>query len=34
MVTAATGAAIHIEFDDGDKETTSVSMVRVNESDL
>lgn len=33
-VTARTGDAIHIAYDDGDEEWTSVAMVRVHESDL
>jgi DNA repair Crb2-like protein len=33
-VSMAVGDAIHVEYDDGDKETTSVSMVRVNQADL
>jgi hypothetical protein len=33
-VAGAVGSAIQINYDDGDKETSSVSMVRINSSDL
>ncbi len=34
QVTARTGDALHIAYDDGDEEWTSVAMLRVHERDL
>lgn len=33
-VSQAQGAAIHIDYDDGDQEMTSISLIRVNRNDL
>jgi hypothetical protein len=33
-VASATGDAIHVQFDDGDKEDTTVRMARVHQDDL
>ena len=33
-VSAQRGEAIHIEYDDGDQEWTTISMVRIHEEDL
>lgn len=33
-VSIAAGEAIHIDYEDGDKESTTVGMVRVNQRDL
>ncbi|MDQ2985773.1 MAG: DUF4537 domain-containing protein [Armatimonadota bacterium] len=33
-VSTAAGEAIHIDYDDGDKESTTVSMVRINQRDM
>ena len=34
VVSAVIGSAISIDYEDGDKETTTLSMVRINEADL
>lgn len=34
VVSSATGGCIHINYDDGDKESTSVSLVRINRADV
>ncbi len=33
-VSSAVGSCIHVDYDDGDKESTSISMIRVNKADL
>lgn len=34
VVSAVIGSAVAIEYDDGDQETTTLSMVRIHEDDL
>lgn len=34
VVSSSVGNCIHVDYDDGDKESTSVSMVRINIADL
>jgi hypothetical protein len=34
VVSSAVGSCIHVDYDDGDKESTSIAMVRVNKSDM
>ena len=34
VVSSAAGSCIHVDYDDGDKESTSVSMVRINAADV
>ena len=33
-VAMVAGSALHVDYDDGDRETTSLSMIRVNQADL
>lgn len=34
VITSVQGDAIHVDYDDGDKEHTAISMLRMNQADL